>query len=143
MSDVALAPSPAIDPPTILKPLSGPNIISPPTPAEQTVSIHSPSSSPLMTSRFSAQGIPAPFSLFSGAVVKPLVPSLVIGPPAILKTLSGLNIIPLPTPAKETVSIISSLSSPLMTFPFSVQGIPALSTFLSGAVVKPSMTPAP
>ena len=50
LSDAALAPSPAIGPPATLNLLSGPNIIPPPMPAEQTASILSPSSSLSMTS---------------------------------------------------------------------------------------------
>lgn len=132
LSHAALAPNPAIDPPATLKPLSGPNIVPPPTPAEQTASVLSPLSSPLMTSLFLAQGIPAPCILLSSAIVEPLAPSPAIDPPATLKPLSGPNIVPFLTPAKKTASILSPSSSLSMTFPLSAQGIPASSTFLSG-----------
>ena len=68
-----LAPSPAIGLPATLKPLSGPNIVSFPTPAKETTSVLLPSSSPLMMSLFLAQGILAPSTFLSGAVVEPFI----------------------------------------------------------------------
>lgn len=107
-----LALSSAICLPATLKPLSDPNILSPPMPIKQIASVLLPSSSLLLMSFLLAQGIPALFTLLSSAVVKFLAPSPAIGPPASLKPLFGPNIIPSPTPAKETTFVLLPLSSP-------------------------------
>ena len=142
LSHVVLAPSLAIDLPATLKLLFGPNIVPLLIPANQTVSDLLPSSSLSMTSPLSVQGIPVSFTLSSGAVVKPLVPSSVIRPPATLKPLFSLNIILFLTPAKETASGLLPSSSLSMTSPFLAQEITTPSIFLSGAVVEPSIPPA-
>ena len=134
-----LVPSLAISLPATLKPLSGPNIVPPLIPDEQIASVLLPSSNPSMTSLLLAQRIPALSTFLSSAVVKLLVPSPAIGPPATLEPLFGLDIVPPPTPGKETASVFLLLSSPSMTSSFLAQEIPTLSIFLSGAVVKLSI----
>ena len=142
LSNAVLAPSPAIGLPATLKSLSGLNIVPLPTPAKQTASVLLLSSSPSMTSPLLAQGIPAPSTLLSVAVIKTLAPSPAIDPQATLKLLSGPNIVPLTTPAKKTASVFLPLSSLSMTSPLVAQVIPAPSTLLSDAVVKPFIPPA-
>ena len=72
----------------------------------------------------------------SGAVVELLAPSPAKGPPATLKSLSVPNIVPLPTPAKKTVSVLLPSFNSSMTSFFLAQRILAPSIFLSGAVVE-------
>ena len=69
-----LAPSPAISLPATLKPLSGPNIVSPLTPVEKIVSVFLSSSSPLMTSSLLAPKISVPSILLSNTVVELFIP---------------------------------------------------------------------
>ena len=132
-----LASSPAIVLPATFKPLSGPNIVPPHTPTEQTVFVLLPSSSLSITSPLLAQKIPTPSNLLSNTVVKPLASSLAISLLATLKLLSGPNIVLSHTLAGGTASVLLLLSSLSMTSFFLAQGILATSILLSGVVVEP------
>lgn len=92
-----------------------------------------------MTSPLLTQGIPAFSTLSSSTIVELLVSSPAISLPAILKPLPDQNIVFHPTPAKKTSSVFLPLFSLSLTFLLSAQGILALLTLLSIAVIESSI----